>query len=74
MVGLWASILAQIQSCLAEGFASCAKGTGLDTGDNVFVATNSLVLAVILSSVSTRTIGMGQEYAESVIALLVIDF
>ena len=74
MVGSRASILAQIQSCLAEGFASCAKGTGLDTGDNVFVATNSLLLAVILSSVSIRTTGMGHEYSESVTALLVIDF
>ena len=40
----------------------------------MFVATNSLVLAVILSSVSIWIIGMGLEYAESAIALLVSDF
>ena len=62
------------QPCLLEGFASCVKTTGQDPGDNAFVATNSLVLAVILSSVSIWIIGMGLEYAESAIALLVSDF
>ena len=68
--GTRASIYAQLQSCLSERFASCAKGTDLDTGDNVFVATNSLVLVVILNSVSMRTTGMRPEYAEIVTALL----
>ena len=62
------------QLCLLEGFASCVKTTGQDLGDSAFVATNSLILAVILSSVSIWIIGMGLEYAESAIALLVSDF
>ena len=36
----------------------------------MFVATNSLVLVVILNSVSIRTTGMGPEYAEIDTALL----
>ena len=56
------------ESCLEEGYASCVKTTGQDPGDNAFVATNSLVLAVILSSVSIWIIGMGLEYAKSAIA------
>ena len=36
----------------------------------MFVATNSLVLVVILNSVSMRTTGMRPEYAEIVTALL----